>query len=91
MSAILKYPLKLQRVQKVEMPKGARIIYVAAQFEIPCLWAIVDISEPPEERMIGMVVTGAHFASDELKVEQYLGSFQLQGGKFVEHVFEGKS
>lgn len=85
---IYKYPLEMKPVQEVEMPHGAQIIHVAAQYEIPCLWAIVDPNSPTEKRVIGMATTGAHFPEGELSAGLHLGSFMLAGGKFVGHLFE---
>ena len=86
MSVIWKYELELKEKQAVSMPIGAEIIHIAAQFEKPCIWAIVDPYAEKEDRVIGILTTGGpHFNAD---VSHHCGSFFLNGGLFVGHVFE---
>lgn len=85
MSAVWKFQLEMTRFQTVPMPKGARIIHVAAQFEKPCIWAIVDPHATKEPRSVGMLTTGETFNDAEVA---YCGSFMLRGGTFVGHIVE---
>jgi hypothetical protein len=39
--AIYKYPL-INRRSDIDMPLGAQVLAVQAQFETPTLWALVD-------------------------------------------------
>lgn len=88
MSAIWKYQLDVARVQNVEMPKGAKIVHVEAQFEKPCIWAIVDPGAQTELRKIGVLTTGESFYDGDV---EYRGTFTLHGGAFVGHVVEPRS
>lgn len=88
MTVIWKYVLDGIVMQKVQMPKGARILAVAAQFEKPCLWAAVDPTAAMEDRTICMAATGHSFAAEADTELEYIGTYQLAGGTFVGHVFE---
>lgn len=85
MNAIWKFQLDVLRVQNVPMPKSARLVHVAAQFEKPCVWAIVNPEEEMEGRQIGILTTGELYRESDCI---YIGSFMLDGGSFVGHVVE---
>ena len=88
MRAIWKYTLDVKAYNNVEMPKGAVVVYVAAQYERPTLWVLVDPHAEKEIRSFGMVATGqAWDESDSL----YVGTFMLGGGTFLGHVIEPQS
>lgn len=83
---IWKFPLTVTDRQKVVMPKGAQILHVASQYEIPCLWALVDEYAEKEERLFAIFPTGnVRFDAANAK---HVGSFILSGGAFVGHIFE---
>lgn len=71
-----------------EMPKGAEIIHVNAQFECPCLWARVDPDAIKERRIFALVGTGHPCPPAPAK---HVGSFFMNGGQFVFHIFEEPS
>ena len=97
MRIIYKYPLEVKDYQVVTMPKNAQILTVQAQREKPCIWALVDTDNEPEERyfrMAGpekryfrMAGTG-HPIRLKDKLLRYIGTFQLMGGDLIFHVFE---
>lgn len=84
--SIWKYQLETVDSQTLLMPRGASILTVQTQNEIPCLWALVDPYESKEERVIEIFGTG-HKVNDENGI-RYIGSYQLMSGAFVGHVFE---
>lgn len=87
MKTIFKYHLQTTDYQKIEMLNGAEILCVQNQQETPCIWAIVDKSQTStQSRTIEIVGTGHPI--DESLQRKYIGSYQLQGGIFVFHVFE---
>ena len=93
METIWKFELKIQDAQQIEIPKGAIILTVQIQFNTPCLWAKVDPKAPKENRTIKMYRTGHPISVS--KTEEfsgyettYLGTFQVDGGDYVFHVFE---
>jgi len=83
MKEIWKY--KLEPRTELEMPEGARILSVQNQHEQPCLWALVEVSMPKVKRMFTIYGTGHSLPANP---GNYLGTFQLQMGAFVFHVFE---
>lgn len=87
MQAIWKFPLQYADKSTVAMPKGAKVLCVQSQREVPCVWAIVpDINaEVTQERTFAIYGTGHEHESIG---GEYVGTFQLQGGALVFHVFE---
>lgn len=80
---IWKYQLSItDDVQMIEMPAGAKIVYVDAQFGAPCLWAIVDARRGKEERRFVIHGTGHTVTA----LGPYVGTVLIQ--QFVWHIFE---
>jgi hypothetical protein len=71
----------------LSMPVGSIILTVQVQEQIPCLWALVDPAAPHERRCFRTYGTGHPVADDS---GEYIGTFQLNGGVLVFHVFEEK-
>lgn len=82
---IYKYPLETTDEQKIEMPKGANILTVQVQNGTPCLWALVNPENRPEQRIISIFGTGNPIKPANIV---YIGTYQLMEGKLVLHVFE---
>ena len=61
MTIIYKYPIAFCDQFALELPFGAVILDVQLQNGFPYLWAIVDPSHPPEERLIKSAWTGHEF------------------------------
>ena len=76
-----------QAVFDERIPRGAKLLAVQAQNEGPCLWALVDTKQPKESRTFEIYGTG-HTMPKDLSNRVYLGTFQLDSGRFVGHVFE---
>jgi len=86
---IWKYPLKATDSQNISMPKGSQILTVQTQFDVPCLWALVDPAEKnTEARLIETFGTGHDLHYDMGASREYIGTFQLHEGQLVFHVFE---
>lgn len=79
---IYKYHLANMPSQVKNMPAGAQILHVGMQEGEVCLWAIVDPSQPDEERKIFMTAGAPILES----YKQYLGTIMY--GNYVMHVFE---
>ena len=88
MSAVWKVPLQMEGQQLIKMPVGAELLTVQVQNDQPQIWARVDPTAPVADRRIIMVGTGHQFTDDDHK---YVGTFQLMGGGFIGHVFDGRS
>ena len=87
LKTIHKYPLEVTDYQKIKLPKDSTILTVQTQREVPCIWALVDIEKEKGERNIRIVGTG-HPVHDN--VVRYIGTFQLERGSLIFHVFEIK-
>jgi len=88
MLRIYKYQFEVESYPYVEMPKGAIILTVQTQYDIPCIWAIVDDSQTVlENREFRLFGTG-HIVDIDPALYRYIGTFQLLKGQFVGHLFE---
>lgn len=70
----------------VSMPRGATVLTIQAQRDVPCIWAEVDTTQPLEDRRFIIFGTGHEMPADASLT--YLGTFQLDGGALVFHVYE---
>jgi len=84
MSCIWKFPLYLG-TNELNVPRGARILALREQGEIPCLWMLVDPEAPTEKRTFRMHGTGHAIEGDP---GVYLGTALIEDGALVLHVFE---
>lgn len=75
-----------EMVVVVNMPVGAQVLTVQMQHDKPRLWALVDPEAPRADRRFQVVGTGHKF--NPKPSAHYLGTFQMQSGAFVFHVFE---
>ena len=86
MRVIYKYPLTLETRQSIHMPMGAKLLSVQAQFNCPCLWALVDPEAVTIIETIYVFGTGHQISKDEEELT-FLGTVQLDGGALVFHVY----
>lgn len=87
---IYKYPIKVTDRQTVSIPGSAKLLTVQVQNGIPCVWAhIRDESDLPRERTL--VTYGTGHPAPLTNMDVYLGTYQLEGGALVFHVFEVRS
>jgi hypothetical protein len=82
MKAIYKYPVPLSTEKPTRMPRGAQFLSLQMQNDIPCIWAIVDLSQPNEERPLYWI-TGQPMPQG---FHNYVGT--IQTGPYVFHLFE---
>jgi hypothetical protein len=91
MQTIFKYPFQTTDRFNIHMPKGAKIITVATQNENPCMWAIIDPATTETEKRYFRVFGTGHVIEDGYIYNENLffrGTYQLQGGALVFHLFE---
>jgi hypothetical protein len=86
MLTIYKYELKPQ-LNKFLLHKGAEILTVQAQAEIPCIWVKQDTSNEEEKRYFSFFGTG-HEIPHSIFHSTYIGTFQMYDGGLVFHLFE---
>ena len=82
---IFKWTLRIDGWQEIEMPIGSQILSMQIQNENPQLWALVDEKNATEKRSFITVGTGQEIPVD---VVDYIGSYQIENGSLVFHVFE---
>lgn len=83
MKTIWKYPLEVTDEQTIMVPKGGRLLTVQVQNGVPCLWALVDPVALKEPRTLYTYGTGHPVGV----ATAHLGSYQLDNGLLVFHVF----
>lgn len=95
MKVIWKFELQTVDRQVIKMPLGSKILTVQTQNDVPVLWALVDTDmAPQEDKVIDVYGTGndVDFLSDGYifpdTEREYIGTYQLDGGSFIGHVFE---
>lgn len=87
---IWKFPLEVTDSQSVKMPKASRILSVQTQGGQPCLWAWVDSEAPLETRTFHTFGTGHPMRKDARQILEHVGTYQLNDGALVFHVFEAR-
>ncbi len=88
MVTIYKYRVQLQEVFTVDLPEAAEFLSVQIQNGNAEMWFRVDNSRPVRAQLFGICGTGNALAA-EIQAAPYRGTFQLQGGNFVFHLFGG--
>lgn len=84
---VWKYPLAVADEQTIEVPFGPQFLCVQNQDGRPCLWALVDPDSGKGKRRI--ITMGTGHVRNDVMVRDYIGTYQLQGGGLVFHVFDG--
>lgn len=68
------------------MPRGAQILQLQLQGDVPRMWVLVDQEEEKVEKRAFVVVGTGSLLSDHIK--GYIGTFQRCLGHVVHHLFE---
>lgn len=89
MKMIHKFKVSLSEEFVINMP-GAVVLCVQMQRGAPHLWALVDPQLHPEPRKFRLYGTG-HSIDKEDQFDRYVGTFQLEGGALVFHLFQRPS
>lgn len=87
-NTVYKYQIPSSANFSLELPRGAEILHVAMQHDSPCFWARVDPARPTELRTFMLVGTGHPINPVAGFKAVHHGSFFMQGGVFVFHLFE---
>ena len=82
---IWKYPLEVSDAQRVNMPAGAKLLCIQVQRGVPMLWALVNSENEVEPRFLLTVGTGHRCPGG---LGSYVGTYQIDSGFLVFHVFE---
>jgi hypothetical protein len=88
--AVWKYAFDVMDRVEFLLPVGAKVLTVQVQNGRPCIWVMVDPSEQQKvPRQFRVAGTGHMLEQDgEFDELQYIGTFQLDEGRFIGHLFE---
>lgn len=84
MKVVYKYELLHVGEQTIAMPREAEILCVQVQHGRPCIWALVDPGSISGYLNVTIVGTGHNVYHD---IGKYLGTFQIDSGNLIFHVF----
>lgn len=93
MRSIWKFPLVTTDTQTIRMPEKAKILTVQVQHGVPVLYTEVDTEREYEDRRIEIFGTGHPMPNNDGKCPsriRYIGTYQVQDGYLVFHVYERK-
>lgn len=86
---IWKYEINKGSYFELELPKDAEILTVQAQNNFPMMWALVNQEADKEVRKFATIGTGHEIPDSINKVlKKYIGTYQIEDGFYVFHVFE---
>ena len=88
MITIYKYRVQLEEIFTVALPAGAEFLSVQVQNGNPEMWFRVDTSRDELPQLFGICGTGAELPA-KLRSAPFKGTFQLNGGDYVFHLFGG--
>lgn len=86
--SVWKFPIAVEDVQCLMTPLGAKILCVQTQNGMPCLWAEVDTEAPVNDMRTIVTVGTGHVMEFKAFEGVYIGTYQLQNGALVFHVYE---
>jgi hypothetical protein len=87
---IYKYqiPVETENEIKIDLPSGARVLSAREQQGQLYMWALVDSGKPVEARYFRLFTTGQQI--ENAASLAFVGTFQLQSGNLVYHLFEAR-
>ena len=88
---IWKYILKDQSAQLIKMPSGYEILTVQVQESITCIWVRVIPKNTKVLVSIEIYGTGFIIPSENGRDRRYIGTYQMNDGSLIFHVFEDRS
>jgi len=86
---VWKFPIPVNDVVTIRMPRGAKVLHVGDQFGTPTMWALVDPLQPNENREFRFAGTGHPIEGHHIGA--FVGTFFMREGGLVFHIFETQS
>lgn len=88
MMTIYKYPLNIQELSKIPLPKNAKVLSFQFQHLVPCIWAQIDTEQPLVDRTFYIFGTGREFPKNIAL--NYIGTCQESSllSSYVWHLYE---
>jgi len=84
--AVWKYPFDLKDEVVLLIPGGSKVLHIAMQGLIPCMWVLVDPERTKKEFRFKIFGTGVPIEQESMGF--HVGSFFMDGGQFIWHVFQ---
>lgn len=89
MKRVYKYEVPIQDQFALQLPVGAQVLTVQTQYgDAPRLWALVDADSAVTELRSFILRGTGHDIEEPVDRLIHCGTFQLQDGALVFHVFE---
>lgn len=90
MKTIWKFETPFEGRFLLDMPLGAEILTVQRDQKTmkPCIWALVDKDQRVDTRTFELFGTGHEIHVDMGIERKYIGTYQIDNGSFVGHLFE---
>ncbi len=87
MLTIWKFPIEILDEFELQLPKDAKILTVQTQHNRPCIWALID----PTAEVVSkkFKIYGTNHKIPTLEGITYIGTFQVDNGNYVFHLFSG--
>lgn len=85
MTTIYKYQINVTDLFSIKLPVGYEVLSIQVQDDVPFMWCKINEGAPTENVYFSVVGTGHQIPPVSKK---YLGTFQLNNGRFVGHLFE---
>lgn len=82
---VYKYLLLISDNRTIHMPVDAKILCVQVQQGIPCIWALVNPEQ--DTRPFEFISVGTGNPTTLNGNEKHIGTYQLEEGSLVFHVF----
>jgi hypothetical protein len=88
MKSIYKYTLPVKSVFQLQLPSGAKLLTVRSQYNTPQLWALVDPEASLAIFSFRLVTTGEIISYGDIIYNlDYLGTYELNDGTFIGHLW----
>lgn len=87
---VWKYPFRLADKFMLQVPVEGEVLslQVDQKTNLPCIWFLVNPAHKTEVRNFEIYDTGEYMSCDINTHRIYIGTFQLDGGDLIAHVFE---
>ena len=85
MKTIWKYQLEVTDTQEISIPCNSKILSVQTQRNKPVMWVLIDPDTEKFTKKFRIYGTDHPIETNDLI---YIGTFQLDEGSFIGHVFE---
>lgn len=87
MKKIFKYQLEIAHEQVIQMPENSKILTVQCQNNLPVLWAEANLDNDIKPYIFITMGTGHDIPKDEEDSLKYIGTYQLNNGEFIGHLY----